>query len=68
MTSTWANFRGAGQFRVAGLRVGRAGDLPAVLKQALAGDGPVVVDIPIDYAENEKLGIDLWTLAPGALD
>ena len=24
----------------------------------------MVVDIPIDYAENEKLGVDLWKLAP----
>jgi acetolactate synthase-1/2/3 large subunit len=55
-------------FGVPGLRVSRAGELPGVLKQALAINGPVVVDIPIDYAENDKLGIDLWKLAPGALD
>ena len=29
--------------------------------------GPVVVDIPIDYAENDKLAVDLWQLAPEAL-
>ena len=29
--------------------------------------GPVVVDIPIDYAENDKLGVDLWKLAPEEL-
>ena len=49
------------------MRVERAGDLPGVLAKALAARGPVVVDIPIDYAENEKLGIDLWKLAPEAL-
>ena len=50
-------------FGVEGLRVEKAGDLPGILKRALAAKGPVVVDIPIDYTENEKLGIDLWKLA-----
>jgi len=49
------------------VRVERAGDLPAILAKALDSSGPVVVDIPIDYAENDKLGIDLWQLAPEAL-
>jgi acetolactate synthase-1/2/3 large subunit len=52
---------------VDGVRVERAGDLPAILAKALDSSGPVVVDIPIDYAENDKLGIDLWQLAPEAL-
>jgi len=51
-------------FGVEGLRVRTAGELPAVLRRALAARGPVVVDIPIDYRENDKLGIDLWKLAP----
>lgn len=51
-------------FGVDGVRVERAGDLPAILAKALDSSGPVVVDIPIDYAENDKLGIDLWQLAP----
>ena len=54
-------------FGVDGVRVERAGDLPAILAKALDSRGPVVVDIPIDYAENDKLGIDLWQLAPEAL-
>jgi acetolactate synthase-1/2/3 large subunit len=54
----------AHSFGVEGMRVERAGDLPAVLARALDAHGPVVVDIPIDYGENEKLGIDLWKLAP----
>jgi len=57
----------ANAFGVDGVRVERAGDLPAILAKALASSGPVVVDIPIDYAENDKLGIDLWQLAPEAL-
>jgi acetolactate synthase I/II/III large subunit len=54
-------------FGIEGVRVQRAGDLPAVLAKALKAPGPVIVDIPIDYAENEKLGVDLWKLAPEAL-
>jgi acetolactate synthase-1/2/3 large subunit len=54
-------------FGVDGVRVERAGDLPGILAKALESSGPVVVDIPIDYAENDKLGIDLWQLAPEAL-
>jgi acetolactate synthase-1/2/3 large subunit len=51
-------------FGVEGLRVERADELPAVLRRALDARGPVVVDIPIDYGENDKLGTDLWKLAP----
>jgi len=54
----------AHSFGVDGLRVQNAGELPAILKKALATRGPVIVDIPIDYTENDKLGIDLWKLAP----
>jgi acetolactate synthase-1/2/3 large subunit len=57
----------AAAFGVEGMRVRSAGGLPAVLEQAFAVGGPVVVEIPIDYAENEKLGIDLWRLAPNAV-
>ena len=53
-------------FGCEGLRVERAGDLPGILARALAARGPVIVDIPVDYGENEKLGIDLWKLAPEA--
>ncbi len=51
-------------FGVEGLRVERAGDFLPILRRALAASGPVVVDIPIDYGENAKLGMDLWKLAP----
>ena len=54
----------AHSFGIDGLRVQTAGELPAILKKALAARGPVIVDIPIDYSENDKLGIDLWKLAP----
>ena len=57
--------RGLAQaFGVEGVRVERAGDFLPILRTALAATGPVVVDIPIDYGENDKLGIDLWKLAP----
>lgn len=51
-------------FGVEGMRVTRAGDLIPTLERALKVPGPVVVDVPIDYEENAKLGIDLWRLAP----
>lgn len=51
-------------FGVEGMRVERAGDLIPTLERALRVPGPVVVDVPIDYEENAKLGIDLWRLAP----
>jgi acetolactate synthase-1/2/3 large subunit len=54
----------ARSFGLQGHRVTRAGDLAPVLREAFAASGPSIVDIPIDYAENEKLGIDLWKLAP----
>lgn len=57
----------AQSFGVPGMRVERAGDLRATLQQAFAVDGPVVVDVPIDYNENDKLGIDLWKLVHGEL-
>jgi thiamine pyrophosphate-dependent acetolactate synthase large subunit-like protein len=44
--------------------VERAGELTPVLREAFAAAGPVIVEIPIDYRENDKLGIDLWQLAP----
>jgi acetolactate synthase-1/2/3 large subunit len=58
----------ARSFGVDGYRVERAGDLPGILARALRSRGPVVVDIPVDYRENEKLGIDLWKLAPDVLE
>ena len=54
-------------FGVHGVRVLRAGDLLPVLRAAFEERGPVVIDIPIDYLENDKLAVDLWQLAPEAL-
>lgn len=52
-------------FGLEGFRVERAGELTPVLRRAFAASGPVIVEVPIDYRENDKLGIDLWQLAPG---
>ncbi|MGO3381078.1 MAG: thiamine pyrophosphate-dependent enzyme, partial [Loigolactobacillus coryniformis] len=46
----------AESFGATGLRVDQAGDLEKVLDQAFATKGPVIVDIPIDYSDNKKLG------------
>jgi acetolactate synthase-1/2/3 large subunit len=54
-------------FGLEGVRVRRAGELPGVLARALDAPGPVIVEVPIDYTENEKLGVDLWKLAPEAM-
>lgn len=42
-------------FGAVGRRVEQAEDLPGILTEALAADGPVVIDCPVDYAENMKL-------------
>jgi len=57
----------ARSFGVDGVRVDRAGDFRPIVDKALDSRGPVVIDIPIDYAENNKLGVDLWQRAPEAL-
>lgn len=46
----------AESFGATGLRVEKSGELEKVLDQAFATKGPVVVDIPIDYSDNKKLG------------
>ena len=51
-------------FGLEGFRVERAGDLKPTLRRAFATKGPAIVEVPVDYRENEKLGIDLWQLAP----
>jgi acetolactate synthase-1/2/3 large subunit len=57
----------ARSFGVEGLRAEKAGDVTPLLARALRHPGPVVLDIPIDYTENDKLAVDLWQLAPEAL-
>ena len=39
-----------------GLRVNKAADLEKVLDEAFAIDGPVIVDVPVDYSDNQELG------------
>ncbi|MCH8830712.1 MAG: cyclic nucleotide-binding domain-containing protein [Planctomycetes bacterium] len=45
----------AESFGAIGYRVERTEDLPGILEKALAADRPVVIDCPVDYAENMKL-------------
>ena len=46
----------AESFGATGLRVEKAADLGKVLDQAFATEGPVIVDIPVDYSDNKLLG------------
>jgi len=46
----------AESFGATGLRVESPDQLNDVLDQAFATDGPVIVDIPVDYSHNEALG------------
>jgi acetolactate synthase-1/2/3 large subunit len=45
--------------------VGSAADLRSTLAQALAVDGPSLVEIPIDYRENLRLTERLGALTAG---
>jgi acetolactate synthase-1/2/3 large subunit len=45
----------AESFGAIGLRVNSPEELEGVLQEALKAEGPVVVDIPIDYRDNIKL-------------
>ena len=45
----------AESFGAVGFRVERTEDLAGILEKALAADRPVVIDCPVDYAENMKL-------------
>lgn len=49
----------AESFGAAGLRVEQPEDLTAVLKKAFSMDGPVVVDVPVDYSNNKDLAANL---------
>ncbi|MEG0781480.1 acetolactate synthase AlsS [Carnobacterium sp.] len=46
----------ADAFGAKGLRVTKPSELEKVLKEAFATKGPVIVDIPIDYKDNQELG------------
>ncbi|UQS82918.1 acetolactate synthase AlsS [Bombilactobacillus folatiphilus] len=49
----------AHSFGAAGLRVDQDHDLQSVLDQAFATEGPVVVEIPVDYSQNAQLKQEL---------
>jgi acetolactate synthase-1/2/3 large subunit len=53
----------ARSFGIAGFRPSSADDLYPTLMRALETDGPSVVDVPIDYAENVRLTERLGALA-----
>ncbi len=46
----------AESFGAKGMRVHEPGELESVLREALQEQGPVVIDVPIDYKDNIKLG------------
>ena len=56
----------AQSFGIAGFRPSSAADLYPTLARALAVDGPSLVEVPIDYAENLRLTERLGALAIGA--
>jgi acetolactate synthase-1/2/3 large subunit len=45
----------AQSFGAIGLRVTGPSELEPALREALASDGPVVIDCPVDYSENIRL-------------
>lgn len=49
----------AESFGAKGLRVDKAEDLEKVLDQAFKEEGPVIVDIPVDYSYNKELSKQL---------
>ena len=49
----------AESFGATGLRVNKPADLTKVISQAFNIDGPVVVDVPVDYSNNKELAANL---------
>ena len=49
----------AESFGATGLRVNKPADLTKVLSQEFNIDGPVVVDVPVDYSNNKELAANL---------
>ncbi|UNL83253.1 acetolactate synthase AlsS [Priestia koreensis] len=49
----------AESFGAKGFRVHTKEELASVLKEAFQTDGPVVIDVPVDYKDNEKLNTQL---------
>ena len=52
----------AESFGAKGYRVGSADELLPTLRQAVADDTVVLIDCPVDYAENMKLTAELGEL------
>jgi acetolactate synthase-1/2/3 large subunit len=53
-------------FGIPAFRAAGSGDVAACLRDALAVDGPALVEVPIDYRENLRLTERLGALDPGA--
>ncbi|KEQ20341.1 acetolactate synthase [Limosilactobacillus reuteri] len=49
----------AESFGATGLRINKPANLTKVLSQAFNIDGPVVVDVPVDYSNNKELAANL---------
>ena len=43
-------------FGAKGLRATTKAELAAAIQEGLVTEGPVIIDIPINYADNQKLG------------
>ena len=42
-------------FGAVGRRLEKTGDLEPMLREALTADGPVIIDVPIDYSDNDLI-------------
>jgi acetolactate synthase I/II/III large subunit len=51
----------AQSFGATGMRINHADEFVSILKKAMAIEGPVLVEVPIDYSDNHKLFKDLET-------
>lgn len=50
--------RYAESYGASGVRIGETGELPRVLDRCLAADGVHVIEVPIDYSENERVFLE----------
>ncbi len=48
----------AKSFGAMGLKINHSDEIVPVLKQALGAEGPVLVEVPIDYSDNKSLFVD----------
>ena len=52
-------------FGAQGLRLEQAGGLADLIREGLATPGPTLIDVPVDYSENDRLGeamSDNWSM------